>query len=152
MIERLFPNYILTAEDALDFLPRWIDMLGGDQLDGMIADERVGAEGTSWTVIEPFRAFSPTFGTTLTVAITFATDDIDDVSFYRFDLRQTEPSRRFLFRHDMHPGHENDPGHDGKQTHVHWLENSNRLGSASASLADIAALVARFHTDLGPRR
>lgn len=107
MIERLFPNYILTSEDALDFLPRWIDMLGGDQLDGMIADERVGADGTSW---------------------------------------------HFLFRHDKHPGHENDPGHDGKQTHLHWLENSNRLGSPSASLADIAALVASFHTDLGPRK
>lgn len=99
--------------------------------------------------MQPFRVSFPAFGTVLTVAMEIAEDDVKDVSFYKFDFRFTGRPEGFLFRFDNHPGHESDPGHSGRSTHLHWIDPSTRIGGDAATLADVAGLVARLHTEIG---
>ncbi|HVX21289.1 MAG TPA: hypothetical protein VHB02_08075 [Acidimicrobiales bacterium] len=97
----MFPPYVRGADEALDYLTTWCDIIGGELLDGIGWDEIVGEDGRlAMLQVRPFRIrFS--VGTVLSVAFAVGADLT--ARFYRFDLRQ---DGELCWRHDCHAGHE----------------------------------------------
>lgn len=122
----MFPGFIRTREDAIAYLDDWIRALGGHRLGGI--DATVGPD--SILAVRPFAVELPN-GHILTMGL--VVDNELASRWYKFDLRK---SGKFLWRLDLHPGHE---AAHGSAAHLHMGPHENyRVASGEVSLADVA--------------
>jgi hypothetical protein len=83
----LFPSHVRTVDDAIAFLPRWAEMIGGELVSGIETDEIVDARGRAAVVrVRPFRVAFRSSATELTVRLVFS-GGLEPFG-YSFDLRR----------------------------------------------------------------
>ncbi|MBN9608913.1 MAG: hypothetical protein BGO26_15085 [Actinobacteria bacterium 69-20] len=134
----MFPPYITTVEDAIDFLPIWAERIGGTLRDGIDAT----APRPGIIDVDDFHIDFIASGTVLTVAISFSTELIAD--YYKFDLRRIDGT--LLWREDNHPGHAQQ--HGGPH-HLHiGPEEDHRIPANPATLTSIAKKVVITHLSI----
>lgn len=134
----MFPPYITTVEDAIDFLPIWAERIGGELRDGLQVDVFAGR----YVIVADFHVDFPASGTVLTVAMRF-TANLDS-NYYKFDLRRTDGT--LLWREDNHPGHAQQ--HGGPH-HLHiGPEEDHRIPAKPATLTSIAEKVVITHLSI----
>ena len=87
MTGALFPAAVRTLDDAIAFLPRWAEMIGGELISGIETDELVDAGGAVAVVrVRPIRVLFRSSATELTVRLVFSAD-LEPLG-YSFDLRR----------------------------------------------------------------
>ena len=143
MTRALFPAHVRTLDDAIAFLPRWAEMIGGELISGIETDELVGAGGALSVVrVRPFRVLFHSSATELTVRLVFSAE-LEPFG-YSFDLRRDTGA--LLWRHDCHEGHEHE---HGGPWHLHIGPDENhRVWSEPMTLASIADKVVATHINL----
>lgn len=123
----MFPAYVRNADDAIDYLVDWVDLLGGYILDGLDVQDLDGGG----IAIESFHVELPD---NRIMTVSLVVDGGLAPSLYKFDLRST--TGVFLWRLDMHPGHESE---HGGLTHLHIGPTNNlRIGTPAATLTQVA--------------
>lgn len=143
MTGALFPAAVRTLDDAIAFLPRWAEMIGGELISGIETDELVDAGGAVAVVrVRPIRVLFRSSATELTVRLVFSAD-LEPLG-YSFDLRRDNGA--LLWRHDCHEGHEHE---HGGPWHLHiGPDESHRVSSEPMTLAAIADKVVATHINL----
>ena len=107
MTSRFFPSRIRTVDDAIDYLPLWVETIGGEQRDGLNVRELSDIRDQIIEIhVKRFHVDFPALGTVLTVGIQFDSDL--EATWYTFDLRTI--GGVLLWREDSHPGHEAEDG------------------------------------------
>lgn len=131
-----FPPRIRTIDEALDFLPFWAEVIGGEQRDGLVMSQvRDSNDVVIGIRVKKFHIDFSIFDAVLTVGMRFDANLVADL--YTFDLRTRDG--RLLWREDNHPGHEHQ--HDGPH-HLHiGPEENHRAPASPVSLEMIATKV-----------
>ena len=103
-----------NIDEAIDEVTRWADSLPGDfSIDVTDHDAEVLIELNGVLISS---------GLLLSASVLLAPDLT--VLEYRFQLRHTDHG--LLWRHDRHPGHENEPGMRGPE-HVHQMRGGRAV-------------------------